>query len=339
MKINAIATSKCLAWMLILASSVATAHHSPSKYDLGKSAQIVGVVTKYEWKNPHVYIFLEQTEEGGKTVQWEIEGGPPSMMRRMGWSTETLHVGDVLSVTGAPSKKAGDKSLIAVSVKSASNTLFDFALMQRKFEAESAEKFPAKDLAGVWLALPTMQIIVESTLPDPSKLTSRGIQLLSEFDETKSPAANCIGQAPPLSMLMPELKQITIGKDTIQLRTEGEDSVRIVHMNVSTHDGAAPSRLGHSIGQWEGTTLVIDSKQFAHHQLGNGYGVPNTSKKHVIERIVLNPDGVSLTYSFELHDPEILLIPRKGTVRWAFRPDRKFAPEKCDLDNARRFIK
>jgi hypothetical protein len=59
----------------------------------------------------------------------------------------------------------------------------------------------------------------------------------------------------------------------------------------------------------------------------------------MIERLTFNEDGTSLTYHFEVTDPEYLTVPRTGDVQWDFRPDQKFAPDKCDLDNARRFIK
>lgn len=326
-----------LAGMFVGAPAIA--HHSPSKYETGKSVQIVGAVTKYEWANPHVYIYLEQTDETGKKVTWEIEGGPPFMMRRMGWSLETLHVGDILTVSGAPAKNPNDKSMIAGSIKKANTSLFDFASLQKQFMSADTKKFAAKGLDGVWLALPTMQIILESAFPDKAKLTPYGVQTLGAFDENTSPAASCIAQAPPLSMLMPDLKRITIGKEVIEFRAEGEESVRKIHMNVSTHDGAIPSHLGHSIGRWEGQTLLIDTVHFAYHALGNGYGVPSSPKKRLIERLSLNPDGVSLNYSFEMSDPDYLVAPRKGSVRWAFRPDEKLVNDKCDLDNAKRFIR
>ena len=56
--------------------------------------------------------------------------------------------------------------------------------------------------------------------------------------------------------------------------SEFEGIERIVHMGAESHDGAAISLQGHSIGRWEGDTLVVDTTHFAEHRVGNAMGVP-----------------------------------------------------------------
>ena len=63
-----------------------------------------GVVTRYEWANPHVYIWLAAPDASGEAVEWEIEAQPPAMLRRMGWSQDTLSVGDTIQATGNPAR-------------------------------------------------------------------------------------------------------------------------------------------------------------------------------------------------------------------------------------------
>jgi hypothetical protein len=82
---------------------------------------------------------------------------------------------------------------------------------------------------------------------------------------------------------------------------------------------------------------VIDSAQFAYYALGNGYGLPSGLQKHLVERLTPGADGASLTYHFEMTDPEFLAAPVTGDVPWVFRPNLQYAPLKCDLKNARRF--
>jgi len=128
----------------------------------------------------------------------------------------------------------------------------------------------------------------------------------------------------------------------IRIESESE-SARTVHMNVAAHAGAIPSLHGHSIGKWEGKTLVIDTTHFAYHGAGNGggngigSGLPSSPQKHLIERFTPSADGTSLTYHFELTDPEYLASPKIGDVQFTYSPDAKFEFEKCDLDAARRF--
>src|SRR5262249_52184357 len=94
---------------------------------------------------------------------------------------------------------------------------------------------------------------------------------------------------------------------------------------------------GHSIGHWEGKTLVIDTARFASHASGNAYGLPSGAGKHLVERLTLDADGTTLAYHFELADPEFLAAPVTADLRFVFRPDLKYAPPKCSRENARRF--
>jgi len=106
-------------------SAPATAHHSAARFVLAQSVTVNGVVARYEWANPHVYIFVTEIDAAGEAVEWEIEGQPPAMMRRVGWSRETLAVGDAVRLTGAPSRNPSSKSLLLQGLQKAGVALFD----------------------------------------------------------------------------------------------------------------------------------------------------------------------------------------------------------------------
>ena len=89
------------ALLTLLGLSVATAagaHHSPALYDLQKTITLAGSVVKYQWSNPHVYIFIRSASDAGDSP-WEIETGSPTMMERAGWLKESLRVA-ASSLTG-----------------------------------------------------------------------------------------------------------------------------------------------------------------------------------------------------------------------------------------------
>ena len=58
----------------------------------------------------------------------------------------------------------------------------------------------------------------------------------------------------------------------------------------------------------------------------------------LVERLTLAEDGRSLTYSYELTDPEFIVAPVIGEVEWAYAPGREYAPAACDREVARRFV-
>ena len=87
----------------------ALAHHSVALYDTDNLATVKGVVTKIEWTSPHVFVYFA-VEENGESVDWSMELDPPVLLRRYGWSKETVNVGDTITCTGAPAR-SGAKTM------------------------------------------------------------------------------------------------------------------------------------------------------------------------------------------------------------------------------------
>jgi len=105
---------------VFLAVTPLAAHHSFSaEYDSKKSVTLKGIVTKVEWMNPHVYFYVDVTDDAGNTVNWSFEMGPPNGLERSGWTRNTMKVGDEVIVEGTLAKD-GSKQANARSVTMAS---------------------------------------------------------------------------------------------------------------------------------------------------------------------------------------------------------------------------
>ena len=100
-------------FMLVLAPVVA--HHSSSPfYDSSKRVEIEGAVTRFVFRNPHAFLFLDVTNENGETTEWQVELGAPVGLRRTGWTPDTIPVGMVVKATGQPSRAEGSHGLCCV---------------------------------------------------------------------------------------------------------------------------------------------------------------------------------------------------------------------------------
>jgi hypothetical protein len=82
----------------------AWAHHSQSEYDLRSKVEVEGTVTKVEWRSPHVWVYVDVTDDKGQQVNWSFELPSPVTLMRRGWTRDSLKPGDRVKVGGAPAK-------------------------------------------------------------------------------------------------------------------------------------------------------------------------------------------------------------------------------------------
>ena len=95
----------------------AVAHHSfAAEFDGTKTVKLEGTLSKLEWANPHIWLYLDVKDASGAIVKWQCEGGAPNMLTRNGWTKESLKPGDTILVDGWLAKD-GSKTCNARSVK------------------------------------------------------------------------------------------------------------------------------------------------------------------------------------------------------------------------------
>lgn len=100
-----ISTAILLTLALTLAARVATAHHSFAVFFDTDSQlrKVTGIVKEFRFTNPHGIVTLA-VAEGGRQVIWRAETNSPSILRRRGWSADSLQVGEKITVEGWPAR-------------------------------------------------------------------------------------------------------------------------------------------------------------------------------------------------------------------------------------------
>ena len=97
--------AKLIAIVIVAVAVPVFAHHSFSaEYDANKAITLKGVVTRFEWTNPHARFFIDVTDEKGNVTNWNLELGSPNILARAGWTRKALAVGDKVTVEGALAK-------------------------------------------------------------------------------------------------------------------------------------------------------------------------------------------------------------------------------------------
>lgn len=113
MRTRLLMTSAC--WLV--AALPVLAHHSfAAEFDSTKPVMLKGSVTKLEWANPHIWVYLDVKDDQGNVQRWQCEGGAPNTLLRNGWSKDSLKPGDQVLIDGYLARD-GSKTCNARAVK------------------------------------------------------------------------------------------------------------------------------------------------------------------------------------------------------------------------------
>jgi hypothetical protein len=90
--------------ILVSAATTALPHHTYAMFDNDRHLSVTGTVAKFEWKNPHSYIwvYVPSHESPGKYDLWAFENGSPAVLAKQGWSKEALQANEKITVDYAP---------------------------------------------------------------------------------------------------------------------------------------------------------------------------------------------------------------------------------------------
>ena len=92
------------------------AHHGTGMYDMASPTTITGVVKRFEWTNPHAYIYVEVKDENGKAVEWAVELMSLNHLKSYGWARNTVQPGETISCTGGAAK-SGSPAMLSSIIK------------------------------------------------------------------------------------------------------------------------------------------------------------------------------------------------------------------------------
>ena len=149
----------------------------------------------------------------------------------------------------------------------------------------------------------------------------------------------CLPPSIVYAMQGPFPMEIHQASEMIVMRLEYYDLVRIIFLDGRAHPPAnAPhTKVGHSVGRWEGSALVVDTTHLSASTITNN-GLDHTDKVHVVERFWLGNDGKTLMMLQEFEDPDALENRGARFVGWD-RGNDFIYPYECDPSFAANYQK
>jgi len=323
-------------------ASPAIGHHSDAGVDTEAVVGFEGTVKEFAWRNPHVYVVVE-TDQSGEPVEWELQMGSVNGLGRRGWSRDTLSPGDEVTVRAHPAV-GGRAYGILESVEK------DCGLSLAATVAAPDVTPAVTSLAGKWLTdrLSVLDFPAgsfDAFFRAQLSLTEKGAAAQAAFDalSADNPEATCVGRPTPSALVSTGLYlmeiDLTQQETIIVFRSEWFNEVRTIYMDGRGHP--APSErftTGHSIGRWDGDTLVVDTANFTDHRSPYQIGVPSGGQKHVVERYRLTEEGIHIALEFVLEDPEYLKRPMTHSRQLIHSPHIEMFLSACDPETTSRFL-
>ena len=320
----------------VFMASTALAHHSASVYDMtGAPVTLEGTLTKVDWANPHIYLTLETAGPNGQRVLQQVEAVSISLAQATGLTREVLTLGSPVVIHAFPNRR-GNGTVLGMDITTSDGNLYP--LRGGRSSRPPIATVPAAGLAGNWAPKPSEALLMNTVRgwPLSDKARAAVAELTSGRDQQ---TVGCTPIPLPMVAMLALLRTIDVRDDRVVMKidSDGNDATRTIYLDLAEHPAnVEPSLVGHSIGRWDGDTLMIDTVAFTPHRMGIGFGVPSGSGKHLIERLTLTADRLQLRYELTVEDPEYLTAPATYTAMWDHRPD--LSPgSACDPENSQRF--
>jgi len=346
-----IAAALAGAALLVLLPS-AMAHHSSSAYDLTKHLEWKVTVTRFLFVNPHSYVFFTMQDPGGKTVSGRCELPAVTSLARAGWTRNTLSAGEKITIKGSPGRNEENLCYMASFIRengqevgrgedlaNGANPLTTLASVNKSTERPARLPNGHPNLNGPWVGVgaegrgPGERGPGGRGGPDGKKgppvglgpggrggpprpeETEAGKAAAAKYDQPfDDPAIKC----DPANILFGwvhdrHVNEIIQKDNEITLKYGYMDFVRTIYMDQKEHPKKiTPSRGGHSIGRWEGDTLVVDTVGFLPGVLIPISGVMHSDQMHIVERFTFDPAAKTLTRDYRADDPLYLKSPYTG---------------------------
>jgi hypothetical protein len=326
---------------LVLPCSVHS-HHSNSEYDRSVVTEFDGEIVSVSWRNPHIQLKVSTIDAGGQPITWNVEGAAVSAQRRHGVTAGLVSVGDQVRIAGAvSSRRSGYMIVDHILLPSGIELLVGSSRQARWSETAiggnpwsvDPDKAATARGTGIFRVWSRDSRTWYFRPADQYRLTESALAAVAEWDEFEdNPLLDCFAPGMPALMGNPYPMEFVERGNTIELRFEEFDAVRVINLSGgASAESIDASPLGYSVGRWEGNTLLVATSKIDWPYFDR-VGISQSDKVEVYEKFRVVEDGNGLEYEMTVTDPQTLLEPFVWQGRWAWRPGEEVNRYDCTLE-------
>jgi Family of unknown function (DUF6152) len=343
----------------VLAALPLLAHHElRAEFDETKPVTLRGIVTRFEWNNPHAFLYLDVKDPSGEIANWAVEWASPIDLRKAGWTRDSLKVGDSVTVEGwlarDGSKLASGRTIVLASGKRLAEAP-ETAATAKQGQSKPTPRWPdghprlgvVPGEKGYW-ANPSATSLVETTAGD-IRMDKNG--LLAKLDDAGKVAPfqpwakglyeyrqrTLLKDDPMLSCLPPggpRIFQVAHGVQFLEqperrrifvMSGGGNRNWRLINLDgrkLPQSEDVTPTYFGYTSGHWDGDTLIVESNAFVERFWFSNGGLPHTEALRLTEKFS-RPDFNTLRYEVLVNDPGTYTRPWSSvwTLGWVADQD------------------
>jgi len=309
----------------------AVAHHSfAAEFEADKTAELAGKITQVWWANPHVRYRLHTTVAGVQE-DWELQASSITALMALGWSQNTVKIGDELKVSGQVGRNGAKKLYVRTMLRPDGSKVVTgrgdanqpdpnqvHVTAGKTFGYGDARKSYPVDITGPWRNSYKFRVTVDDLEPKPTPFTAEGRAVFASLDHYQDPALRCLAMGLPRLFGAPyNMEIVDAGTHYVFLYVEQNSSRRIFMDGRKPPADTPDTSLGYSVGHWEGDALVIETTHLLPGWL-DGSGLPMKGEgTRIVERYELAKDRLSIDRTMTIYDAYYSqpLVRKRGSAR------------------------
>lgn len=314
------------AWVAMSLAPAAIAHHGVAPhYDVNRPVDIEGVVTKFDFINPHAFVYVAVTADSGDEQVWQCELASRSVLTRNGLTAGTFQAGDSVRIEGVAGRHNPTGCALRTAWLADGSVLRASELFGPAAAAEPDLPANPRSIEGVWTMKQFRVSLYEGVL------TPAGEAARAAFDPiADDPVIACDPASPVRSWInVNEPFEIRREADRVVIDHRFLDYQRIVHLSRDLPPADTPrSAMGYATGHFEGDALVIETSHFSAATLEPRRAVLHTEDLRLSERLEVNADTGELEITWTIDDPDYFTEPLTQT-EFFVRSTRDDTPYDC----------